>query len=175
MPTANDVAWLEKLHHDFVEAFRNNDLKGLGEFFVTDALLLPPGRGVVAGREEIIKFWEKASRLIDLVFEATDVKMIGDSAFREAGNLLIVRRGPGRETRNVATKFVSLWVKVEDDWKLESLVWNGVQRPRKRARGAGQGRMQGQGKGPRVRRPGAGAGKGGLRGPQQRPGRRQVD
>jgi uncharacterized protein (TIGR02246 family) len=175
MPRGDDAPWLERLHHDFVEAFRNNDLKALGAFFTDDALLLPPSRAVVAGREAIVAYWEAASRLVDLVFEATDVKMIGDSAFREAGNLLVVRRGAGRETRNVATKFVSLWVKVEEDWKLDSLTWNSVERPRRRA-GPGAGPGRGRQGGPGGGRQGPGGGgrmgrQGGGQGPRGRQNR----
>src|SRR5229473_5388976 len=96
MPTDNDIAWIERLHHDFVEAFRSNDLKAVGAFYTDDALLLPPGQALVRGRDPIVAFWEGAARVLDLVFEATEVKMLGDTAFREAGNLLVVRRGRGR-------------------------------------------------------------------------------
>src|ERR1019366_4525104 len=101
------------------EAFRSNDLKALGAFYSDDALLLPPGQAVLRGRDPIIAYWEGATRILDLVFETTEVRMLGDTAFREAGNLLVVRRGQGRETRNIPSKYISLWLKVDGAWKLE--------------------------------------------------------
>ena len=184
MPAGKDTAWLEKLHHDFVEAFRSNDLKAVGAFYTDDALLLPPSHAIVRGRDPIVAFWEGAARILDLVFEATDIKMLGENAFREAGNLLVVRRGRGRDMRNVPAKYVSLWLKVDGAWKLDSSIWNGTE-PRKRRAGGGGGRQGRQGgEGPRGggggrgeggagrqgggRRGGQGGGAEGGRGPQAR-------
>jgi ketosteroid isomerase-like protein len=156
MPAGKDTAWLEQLHHDFVEAFRKNDLNAVGAFYTDDALLLPPSHPMVRGREAIVAFWEGAVLILDLVFEPTEIKMLGENAFREAGNLLLVRRGQGgRETRNIPAKYVSLWQKVDGGWKLESSVWNGAEPRKKRpgAGGGGQGRLGG--------RRGAGPGRGG--------------
>jgi len=168
MPAGKDLAWLEKLHHDFVEAFRSNELKVVGAFYTDDALLLPPSHPMVRGRDAIVAFWEGAARIQDLVFEPTEIKMLGDTAFREAGNLLVVRRGRGREMRNVPAKYVSLWLKIDGAWKLESSIWNGTEPRKKRAGGGGQpGRRgwggqgaEGQGEG------GAGRQGGGRRGGQ---------
>ena len=167
MSAGKDTAWLEQLHHDFVEAFRSNELKTLGAFYTDDALLLPPSQPTVRGRDAIIAFWEGAARIVDLVFEATEVKMLGDNAFFEAGNLLLVRRGQTREMRNIAAKYVSVWLNVDGGWKLESSIWNGAEpRPKRggggrRRGGGGQGRGGGQGQG---RGGGQGRGRGGGQG-----------
>src|SRR5579871_2301296 len=100
MSAGKDSAWLEQLHHGFVEAFRSNELKTLGAFYTDDALLAPPSQPMVRGRDAIIAFWEGASRIVDLVFEVTEVKMLSDTACLEAGNLLLVRRGQARDMRN---------------------------------------------------------------------------
>ena len=159
MAAGNETAWLDQLHHDFVEAFRSNDLKALGAFYTDDALLLPPSAPMVRGRDAIIAFWEGSARIVDLVFEPTQIKMLGDVAFREAGNLLVVRRTQAREMRNVGAKYVSLWLKVDGAWKLESSMWNGAE-PRAKRGGGGRRRGQGAGGGGK----GAGGGKGGGRG-----------
>lgn len=170
MPAGKDTAWLERLHHDFVEAFRSNDLKALSAFYTDDALLLPPSHPMVRGRDAIAAFWEGAVRIVDLVFEATEIKMLGDAAFREAGNLLVVRRTQAREMRNVAAKYVSVWLEVDGGWKLESSIWNGAEPRAKRGGGRrrGGGRQGGGGGG------GVGPGRGGQgRGGQGRGAGRQ--
>jgi uncharacterized protein (TIGR02246 family) len=164
MPVGKDTAWLERLHHDFVEAFRSNELKTLGSFYTDDALLLPPSHPMVRGREAIVAFWEGAVRIVDLTFEAIEIKMLGDTAFFETGNLLVVRRTQARQMRNVAAKYASLWLNVDGGWKLESLIWNGAE-PRAK-RGGGRGRA-GQGGG------GGGQGRGGRGGGQGRGAGRQ--
>ena len=158
-PEKSDAALLEKLHDAFVEAFKSNDLKVLGEFYMDDAVLLPPGRPMVSGRSAIVAFWQNAERIQDLVFEATDVRALGGQALREAGNLLVTLRGRGRETRNAAAKYTALWLQVDGGWKLDSTVWNGVGL----SEGGGGGRQGGGGGGGRRggggrARPGGGGG-----------------
>lgn len=125
MPTNHDPAWLEQLHETFVEALRSNDLAALGACYTENAVLLPPGQPMIAGREAVVGYWQKAERIQDLVFEATDTRALGTDALREAGNLLVTTRGQGRETFNVASKYISLWIKVDGVWKIDSTAWAG--------------------------------------------------
>ena len=153
MPTNHDPAWLEQLHDSFVEALKSNDVKALGACYTDDAVLLPPGRTVVAGRDAIVAYWQGAERIQDLTFEATETKAIGETGLREAGNLLITTRGQGRDTFNVAAKYMSVWLQVNGAWKLDSTAWNGATR-------GGAGRRSGRGGG------GQGGGGGGGQGRQ---------
>ena len=157
MPISHDPVWLEKLHDVFVEAFRSNDLKALGACYTDLAVLLPPGRAIVSGRDAIVEFWKGAEQIQDLTFEATDTRMVlGNTVFREVGNLLITRRGQGRETLNVAAKYLAIWVQMEGAWKLDSTMWNRIGDGRVRHRdGGGRGRQGGMGGG----RGGAGRGR----------------
>ena len=155
MPTNHDPAWLDQLHETFVEALRSNDLKALGTCYTEEAVLLPPGRAILTGREAIVAYWQSAERIQDLIFEATDTKAFGDSALREAGNLLITTRGQGRDTFNVAAKYVMVWLKADGGWKIDSAVWNGAGGP---GGGGGRGRRGGG------RRGGQGGGGGGQGG-----------
>jgi uncharacterized protein (TIGR02246 family) len=158
MPTNHDPAWLEQLHETFVEALRSNDLAALGACYTENAVLLPPGQPMVAGREAVVSYWQKAERIQDLVFEATDTRALGTDALREAGNLLVTTRGQGRETFNVASKYISLWIKVDGVWKIDSTAWSRASGPG----GGGRGRQGGGGGGGGGRRrQGGGGGPGG--------------
>ena len=121
MPTSYDAAWLEKLHDKFVEAFLSNDIAALGACYTDDAVLLPPGRAIVSGRDAIVEYWQSAEKIQGLVFEATSTKMmVGNTVLREAGNLLLTSRGQGREMFNTAAKYVAVWLQIDGDWKLDS-------------------------------------------------------
>ena len=161
MPISHDTAWLEKLHEDFVEAFRSNDLKALGACYTDQAVLLPPGRAIVSGRDAIVDFWQSAEHIQDIVFEATDTRMMqGNTAFREAGKLLLTRRGQGRDVFNVAAKYLAIWLQVDGAWKLDSTVWNGAgDGPAGRLGRGGRGRKGGDGRRPAARRGGGGRGR----------------
>lgn len=154
MPTSYDAAWLEKLHDKFVEAFLSNDIAALGACYTDDAVLLPPGRAIVSGRDAIVEFWQSSEHIQGLVFEATSTKMmLGDTVLREAGNLLLTSRGQGRETWNTAAKYVAVWLLIDGVWKLDSTIWNGASggagggRRRRRGGPGGGGGRQGGGPG----------------------------
>ncbi len=153
MPTNHDPAWLDQLHETFVEALRSNDLATLGSCYTENAVLLPPGKPIVSGREAITTYWQEAERIQDLVFEATDTRALGTGALREAGNLLVTTRGQGRETFNVASKYMTLWVQVDGAWKIDSIAWSRASAP------GGGGRKGGGGGGRRGRQGGGGGGR----------------
>lgn len=173
MPGRPDFAWLDRLHDDFVEAFRGGDSEALARCFAEDVVMLPPGRTIVSGREAVATFWKEARRIQDLIFEPTSVKpMSGGTAVREAGNLLVTaRRGEDGPTFNTAAKYVAVWLQDDKGWKIDSIMWNSAEPPRRRAGGgggkpgrAGGGRGAGAGAAGGVRKAGAaGAGnRGGL-------------
>lgn len=154
MPGRPDFAWLDRLHDDFVEAFRSGDAEALSRFFNEDAVMLPPARTIVAGREAVAAYWKDARRIQDLIFEPTSVKpMSGGTSVREAGNLLVTaRRGEDGPAFNTAAKYVAVWIQDDKGWKIDSIMWNSAEPPRRRAGGGGK-----QGRG------GGGAGGGGRK------------
>ena len=176
MPTSYDAAWIEKLHDKFVEAFLSNDIAALGACYTDDAVLLPPGRAIVSGRDAIVEYWQSAEKIQGLVFEATSTKMmLGNTVLREAGNLLLTSRGQGRETWNTAAKYLAVWLQIDGVWKLDSTIWNGAGGGagggRRRRRG-GPGGLEGGGPGGGGARQGGGPGTDRQGGGGGRPGGR---
>lgn len=163
-----DAAALKQLHDDFLQAFRSNDQQALGAFYTDTAVVLPPRGGMLTGRDEIVTFWRNAERIQDLRFEPKAVEKLGETTIREAGLLEIMVRGQDREIRVNPAKYMSVWSKTDDGWKLDSSIWNlspggprqgGQMRQGGRAQGGGRG-LGGQGG-----QGGGGRGQGGGRGP----------
>jgi uncharacterized protein (TIGR02246 family) len=50
---------LEQVMHEYLDAYHHDDPEALARLYATDGLLLPPGRGLVRGREAIRQFWEQ--------------------------------------------------------------------------------------------------------------------
>ncbi len=158
-------AELARLHADFIEAFRSNDDTAIGAFYADAAILLPPRRAAVSGRDAIMAFWKSAQRIQDLQFMPSDVRFIGDDGIREVGVLQITTRGQGRETRNLAAKYIMVWVKLDGVWKIDTSVWNAASGGQSAGGGRGQGGRGGQGRGGQGRGgPGGGAQGGGGQG-----------
>ena len=108
-----------------------------------------------------------------MLFEPADRKAIGEGAVRETGALKLWSRGQGQRVREVSCKYVLVWQKLGEGWKLESCIWNrvadstGAGQPRRAGQGGGQGRLQGGiggGGGQGRFQPGVGGGQGRFQG-----------
>lgn len=148
---------LAKLHEGFTEAFRNNDFDALGKFYADSAVLLPPGKPMVTGREAILAFWQESQRILDLRFQTTDALLLSGDVMREVGQLEVLMRGAGRETTARTAKYLLIWQNVDGGWKITTGAWSGSGGAGRRGRAGGGGRRGGGGGG----RAGGGGGRAG--------------
>jgi uncharacterized protein (TIGR02246 family) len=120
---AQDKATVEKLNARFVAAFQKGDMEALGQMYAEDAYLLPSGSEMVTGRSAIQAFWMKAAESVgDIKLVTVDVKSLGADAAREIGTFTLKTKvNPPQE---VAGKYVVLWQKIGNDWKLATDIWN---------------------------------------------------
>lgn len=118
---AQDRATIERLNEAFSAAFRQGDMAAVSGMYTED--LLPHGAEMVRGRSAIQTFWTKTAEAIaDAKITTIDVKPLGPEAAREIGTFLLKTRGaPPQE---IAGKYVVVWRKVGDEWKLATDIWN---------------------------------------------------
>ena len=126
----------EELNKKFVEAFKTRNFAPVAAMFADDAVILPPRRNIVTGRDTIQSFWTQSRRLLDLKFESISFTPLGGDVAREIGFLSMrMKRGGGRRQNQrggegeqafleVSGKYLFLWRKVGGEWKLESIMWN---------------------------------------------------
>ena len=112
---ANNAKWLE--------LFNKGDFSGIASLYSADAIALPPGSEMVKGRTAIEAMWKSmAEQVTDPKLTTVDVKPLGPSAAREIGTYVLKTKGsPPQE---VTGKYVVVWEKVGDDWKLATDIWN---------------------------------------------------
>jgi len=120
---AQDTAIIQRLNDQFANAFNSGDIAAVAAHYTEDAAVLPPGAEMVMGRNAILAFWQAASKQMgDLKLTAMDVKPLGSGAAREIGTFALRTKGPG--PREMTGKYVVVWEKVGDDWKLATDIWN---------------------------------------------------
>ena len=107
----------------FVELFSKGDFGGVAQLYTEDAVALPPGGPMVKGRAAIGTMWKTlAEQVTDLKLTALDVKPLGPAAAREIGSFsLKTKSTPSQE---ITGKYVVVWEKVGDEWKLATDIWN---------------------------------------------------
>ena len=116
-------AEIEAVNTKFVEFFNKGDFSGLASLYSTDANAFPPGSAMVHGRAAIEAMWKgMAEKVGDPKLTTIDVKPLGPSAAREIGTFSLKTKGP--TPQEVTGKYVVVWEKVGNDWKLSTDIWN---------------------------------------------------
>ena len=112
---ANNAKWLE--------LFNKGDFSGIASLYSADAIALPPGSAMVKGRTAIEAMWKSmAEQVTDPKLTTLDVKPLGSSAAREIGTFVLKTKGASPQ--EVSGKYVVVWEKVGEDWKLTTDIWN---------------------------------------------------
>ncbi len=120
---AQDKSTIEKLNDTFETAFNKGDFAAVAGMYTEDAYLLPPGSEMAKGRSNVQAFWTKAAEAVgDLKLTTVDVKPLGNDAASEIGTFSLMTKGQQRQP--VTGKYVVVWQKVGNDWKLATDIWN---------------------------------------------------
>ena len=122
-PASAQKAEIEAVNAKWIEYFNKGDFAGIGSLYTTDATAFPPGSAMVRGRAGIEVMWKSmAEQAGDPKLVTLDVKPLGPSAAREIGTFSLKTKGP--TPQDVTGKYVVVWEKVGDDWKLADDIWN---------------------------------------------------
>jgi len=122
-PVFAQQAEIEAANAKWINFFNKGDFVGVASLYTEDATAFPPGSGMVKGRPGIEAMWKGvAEKVGDPKFTTLDVKPLGPSAAREIGTFVLTTKGsPPQE---ITGKYVVVWEKVGDDWKLAADIWN---------------------------------------------------
>jgi uncharacterized protein (TIGR02246 family) len=123
LPASAQKAEIEAANAKWIELFNKGDFAGVGSLYTTDATAFPPGSAMVHGNAAIGAMWKSmAEQAGDPKLTTLDVKPLGPSAAREIGTFSLKTKGPN--PKDVAGKYVVVWEKVGNDWKLAADIWN---------------------------------------------------
>jgi uncharacterized protein (TIGR02246 family) len=123
IPAFAQKAEIEAVNAKWVEFFNRGDFAGIASLYTEDAAAFPPGSAMVKGRAAIEAMWKgMAEQVADPKLTALDVKPLGASAAREIGTFSLKTKGP--EPKEISGKYVVVWEKIGNDWKLAADIWN---------------------------------------------------
>ena len=122
-PASAQRAEIEAVNAKWTEFFNKGDFAGIASLYTTDATAFPPGSAMVQGAAAIGAMWKSTAEQVgDPKLTTLDVKSLGPSAAREIGTFSLKTRGP--TPQEVTGKYLVVWEKVGDDWKLAADIWN---------------------------------------------------
>jgi len=118
-------AAIEQLGARFSEAYARGDMKAVAAFYTEDAIAFPPGGEMTKGRPAIQQMWQSTmdSGVKSLAFTVVDVGASGDLA-HETGTAELKIQPAGKEATTAKVKYVVVWKKQPDGWKLHRDIWN---------------------------------------------------
>jgi uncharacterized protein (TIGR02246 family) len=122
-PALAQKSEVEAVNKKWIEMFNKGDFDGIASLYTEDAIVLPPGSGIVKGRAAVGAMWKAmAEQVSDPKLTVLDVKLLGPSSAREIGTFSLMTKGSAPE--EVSGKYVVVWEKVGTDWKLATDIWN---------------------------------------------------
>src|SRR6266853_4627203 len=123
VPAFAQKAEIEAVNAKWIEFFNKGDFAGVASLYTDDATAFPPGSGMVKGRAAIGAMWKSmAEQVGDPKITTLDVKPLGPSAAREIGTFSLKTKA--LTPQEVTGKYVVVWEKIGNDWKLAADIWN---------------------------------------------------
>jgi ketosteroid isomerase-like protein len=101
---------------------KKGQIDALDKVFTADARILPPGAGVIEGREAIKGFWKQAVAALGLSavkLTTVDAQVVGENVFEVGQADLTVGDG-----QVISAKYVVLWKQEDGAWKWQTDIWN---------------------------------------------------
>ncbi len=110
----------------FSQAVMEANYEGIGAAYTEDAKIFPNNRDIIHGRESITAYWKlpEGTRISYHKITPEEIKIIGDEAY-DYGYYEGATLKDGKESRWKG-KYVIVWKKVGDDWKIYLDIWNRV-------------------------------------------------
>ena len=122
-PASAQKAEIDAVNAKWIEFFNKGDFAGVASLYAPDATAFPPGSAMVHGQAAIGAMWKgMADQVGDPRLTTLDVKPLGPSAAREIGTFSLKTKGP--TPQEVTGKYVVVWEKIGNDWKLAADIWN---------------------------------------------------
>lgn len=122
IPSANTKSAIEAMNARFMSLFKSGNAPGLSEIYTTDSVIMPPNSNAISGRAGIAGFWQNVMNTgIKSVQLDTDTLVASGDLVCEHGNYTLFT-DPGTDVDS--GKFVVIWKREDDSWKLFWDVWN---------------------------------------------------
>jgi ketosteroid isomerase-like protein len=118
---AQSIGQIEAQNDKLAAAFNRADAAAVRAMYTEDAAVLP-ARGEMVQGKALLPFWRAVvDRIGDFKRVTLDVKPLGPQAAREIGRFSFRTK---RELTETTGKYVVVWQKIGDDWKLATDIWN---------------------------------------------------
>ena len=113
---------IPSINEKYMRYFSAGDAVALATLYAEDAVLLPPGNDLVAGRGSIAEYWERVltSGATNILIEVIEIEESGDLAFETfrftVTDLKKKEMGSGKN--------IVIWKHTKEGWRIYRDIWN---------------------------------------------------
>jgi uncharacterized protein (TIGR02246 family) len=120
--STNIDAEIRKANNKFESAFKERDAAGIARLYTLNGMLLPTGGEIITGRIAIQEFWQGAMQMgvKEVKLDSIEIEQLDQTAV-ELGNYTLGGEGGQQLDRG---KYIVVWKKENDEWKLQKDIWN---------------------------------------------------
>ncbi|NND64193.1 MAG: nuclear transport factor 2 family protein [Flavobacteriaceae bacterium] len=111
----------------FSEAYMRKDHEAIVNMYTSDGKIFPNKRNVMEGPEALSKFWKFRDGVKDVYHKLTpvEVTVIGNYAYDYGYYEGKITNSDDSENE-FKGKYVIIWQKIDDDWKMYLDIWNSI-------------------------------------------------
>lgn len=112
---------------EFSAAVMASDYEKVGQAYTADAKIFPTNREIIEGRDAIVKYWTptNGSRISFHQILPKGINITGDQAYDYGYYKGRTLNAQGEES-SWQGKYVLIWKKIDDQWKIYLDIWNRV-------------------------------------------------
>lgn len=123
----NDEEQIRNLIGSFSQSIMTSDYEKIANAYTLDGKIMPPGAGIIEGREAIKKRWILPEGLQTIYHKITPVEIIIQNyhAYDHGYYEGTTKRKDGSEV-SWKGKYVIIWKKVDGEWKMYLDIWNSI-------------------------------------------------
>jgi uncharacterized protein (TIGR02246 family) len=119
---ASDEERIETAYHQVASAIMSNDAKRIASHYTIDAVISPPGRPELVGRDDIQKDWQDSLdhfEMLEVGASPHEIVVFGDWAFVRGATVITARSRKDSQKAQNFIKFVEIWQRQTDgSWKI---------------------------------------------------------
>ena len=120
----NSKEGIRNANQNFMTAFKQGDAELLASVYTENAKLLPPDHEMLTGRDAIKGFWQG---IMDMGVTEARLESLehedGQNIVSEIGRYTLTIENEG-EWAESSGKYVVVWKKEGEDWKMQIDIWN---------------------------------------------------
>ncbi|MEO0472859.1 MAG: DUF4440 domain-containing protein, partial [Bacteroidota bacterium] len=125
-----DEAEIEKILANvaqFSKYVMAGDQESIAAAYTADGKIFPNTIDIIEGTEGLAKYWTRSEGYETTFHKITprEIKIIGDEAY-DYGYYEGKSKGPDGVEKSWRGKYVIVWKKVADDWKIYLDIWNSI-------------------------------------------------